>query len=83
MFEADVLARVVLCRDEHRRGVVDAEHVVDPESFGRQRSEFTRAAAEIDSTPDRADIQLVQQVQQVMERLRPLARESPVLLWVP
>ena len=66
---------------EHRRRVVDADHLADPEPLGGQRRQLARAAPEIDGPADRSiggD-----QRDQVPERLRPLGRELAVLRRIP
>ena len=66
---------------EHRRRVVDADHVIDPEPFGGLRGQRTVAAPEVDGAGDRSVGR--DQADQVPERLRPLGGELAVLRRVP
>jgi hypothetical protein len=65
---------------EHRRRVVDPDHLVDSELRGGERGQLPRPAAEVDGSLDRPGLD---QSDKVVERLGALGGESSILLRVP
>ena len=66
---------------EHRRRVVDADHVGDREPLGGLRRQLAGAAAEVDGAAERSVGR--DQADEIPERLRPLGGELPVLRGIP
>ena len=69
-------------RVEHRIRRVDADHLLDAEAIGDLGGELAGSAAEVDAPPEPAG-RLLDQGDQVPERLRPLFGEAPVLDGIP
>ena len=79
-FESEVIAYMGPGLVEHRRRVVDADHLANIETVDGVRGQLAGAASEIDPTTYRGG---TNQVEQVVERLCSLGGEALVLIGIP